>query len=346
MTYRVIQWASGKVGSRAMRAVLEHPDLELTGLFAYSADKIGKDIGEICGLAPIGIKATGDRQAILDMQADCVLYMPDQRFCNFDDVCAILRSGKNIVTTLNQFFYPKALDPEIYARIEAAAQAGRTSIFATGSSPGFITEALPLVLTSMTRRLDMLAIDEYADLSHSDLSPEMLFGVMGYGKGPEMFHADSPLVQFAGVGFCQSLRLLADHWGRPLQRIEGSAECAVAKRDIEIADGVIRAGTVAALRLAWTGYDGDKPLLRFRVNWYCTQDIDRDWGLRGSGWRVELLGDAPMTVEIALPVSEESAEVAATYTANLPVNAVPFVCEATPGIKTIVDLPPITARFA
>ena len=305
MTYRVIQWASGKVGSRAVKAVLEHPDLELVGLYVYSAEKIGKDIGEICGLDPIGINAVGDRQAILDMQADCVLYMPDQRYCNFDDVCAILSSGKNIVATLNEFFYPKMLDSETYARVEAAAQAGKASIYATGSSPGFITEALPLVLTSMTCRLDRLFIDEYADLSHSDLSPEMLFGVMGYGKGPEMFQVDSPLVQFAGVGFCQSLRLLADHWGTPLQRIDGSAECALATKDIEIAGGIVPAGTVAALRLAWTGYAGDQPLLRMRVNWFCSKDIDADWDLRDTGWRVELAGDAPMSVDIAFPVPLE-----------------------------------------
>jgi hypothetical protein len=58
---RVIQWATGTVGREAVAAVHAHPDLQLVGALVYSADKAGRDVGEICGIGPIGVKATAGR---------------------------------------------------------------------------------------------------------------------------------------------------------------------------------------------------------------------------------------------------------------------------------------------
>jgi hypothetical protein len=74
-------------------------------------------------------------------------------------------------------FIPAALRE----RVEAACERGAASIHSTGSSPGVITEAVALVLTSIQRRLDGLTIDEFADLSQRN-SPGLLFDVMGFGK--------------------------------------------------------------------------------------------------------------------------------------------------------------------
>lgn len=73
---RVIQWATGVVGRHAARAVLDHPELQLVGGYVYGGDKVGRDLGEICGSGPIGVRATNDKAAILATSADCVLYMP------------------------------------------------------------------------------------------------------------------------------------------------------------------------------------------------------------------------------------------------------------------------------
>jgi 4-hydroxy-tetrahydrodipicolinate reductase len=163
MGYRVVQWSTGYHGAAALRAVLAHPQLELVGLHAHNPEKIGRDAGELCGLPPTGVTATGDVSEILRLDADCVLYMPLHP--DFEDVCRILASGKNVVTTCGDLFYPrKFLDAGIVERLEAACRAGNSSIHATGSSPGFVTEGLPLTLLSLESRLDSLQIDEYADL--------------------------------------------------------------------------------------------------------------------------------------------------------------------------------------
>ena len=70
MTYRVIQWATGLVGQEAIEGVLAHPELELVGAWVHSADKVGRDVGEICGIGPIGVTATDDLDEICAIDAD------------------------------------------------------------------------------------------------------------------------------------------------------------------------------------------------------------------------------------------------------------------------------------
>ncbi len=187
--YRVAQWATGKVGSKSLRGVIQHPMFDLAALYVHSEAKEGRDAGVLCGLDPVGITATRKIDDIVASRPDCVLYM--QEGFNLDDICRLLEAGINIVTTRGEFFYPARMDPAIRERTEAACQQGGSSLHATGSSPGFITEALPLVLTSVARRLDCLTIDEFAYIPES-CSTEMIFDVM-LSSPPPSSSPHSPL---------------------------------------------------------------------------------------------------------------------------------------------------------
>ena len=95
--YRVVQWATGNIGLRSLQAVIEHPELELVGLYVYSEAKAGQDAGELCGLAPVGVRATRDLDEIVALQPDCVLYMGDR--ADMDVLCRLLESGSNVVSS-------------------------------------------------------------------------------------------------------------------------------------------------------------------------------------------------------------------------------------------------------
>ncbi|MDX6741107.1 hypothetical protein [Actinocorallia sp. A-T 12471] len=339
--YRVVQWATGNIGTKALREVIAHPGLDLVGLYAHAEDKAGKDAGEIAVVGATGVRATRDIGEIVALKPDCVLYMP--LACDFDAVCRLLESGANVVTTRGEFHRPASLDPAVRARIEAACATGGTSIHSTGSSPGFITEAVPLVLTSIQRRLDGLVIDEYADLSRRD-SPALLFDVMGFGRPPA--EIGEARLAHGKTSFGPSLAALADALGIPLDGVEAAGEVAVTPETVEIAAGTLAAGTVAAQRMIVHGLRGGVPVLTFRANWYCATDVEPAWDLRATGWRIRVDGDAPLDVQLAFPVPvEELGPVTPGYTANRAVNAVPFVCEAAPGIRTTSELPQITAAF-
>src|SRR4051812_27239345 len=133
-SYRVVQWATGNIGTRSLRAVIEHPDLELVGVYVHSPEKAGRDAGDLCGTAATGVTATNDIDDVIALHADCVLYMPQQ--CDFEEVCRLLKSGANIVTTRGEFHHPLSLGVEVRGRVEVACDRGGTSIHSTGSSPG------------------------------------------------------------------------------------------------------------------------------------------------------------------------------------------------------------------
>jgi 4-hydroxy-tetrahydrodipicolinate reductase len=341
MPYRVVQWATGNIGTHALRAVIEHPDLTLAGVYVHSADKAGLDAGDLCGLGPTGVLATNSVDDVVAAKPDCVLYMP--RFCDFDEVNRLLRSGINVVTTRGEFHHPETLAPDVRQSVQDACAAGRASIHSTGSSPGFITEALPLVLTSLQRRLDCVTIDEFADMSSRD-SPGLLFDVMGFGRQPGDF--DPRRLEHGRASFGPSLTALAQALSIAVDRIDASGGFGTAARDVDIAAGTIAAGPVAAQRTIVEGIVHDRVVVRFRATWYCTTELEQDWDLRATGWHILVEGDTPLDVDIHFPVEPERwASVSPGLTAHRAVNAIPVVCAAPPGIRTTADLPQIIAAL-
>jgi 4-hydroxy-tetrahydrodipicolinate reductase len=341
--YRVVQWATGNIGMRSLRAVIDHPDLELVGLYVYSDDKAGRDAGELCGTEPTGVVATRDVEEIVALRPDCVLYMADR--ADIDVLSRLLESGANVVSTRSEFHHPVSLDADVRHRIEAACRRGGASLHSTGSSPGFITEALPLVLSSLQRRLEHLMIEEFADMSSRN-SPELIFGLMGFGRDPGSFDPEG-VERHGAASFGGSLQVLADALSLPLDRVVATGQVAAARQAVGVAAGRIDAGTIGAQRMQVRGMRQGHALLTFSANWYLTRDIEPDWDLRETGWRLRVDGDAPLDIDIRFPVPPEAwAATSPGLTAHRPVNAVPFVCAAEPGIRTTVDLPQIIPKLA
>lgn len=341
-TYRVVQWATGNIGLRALRCVIEHPRLDLVGVYVYGEAKVGCDAGEMCGLAPVGVKATRSIDDILAAKPDCVLYMP--QFVDLDELCRLLEAGINIVTTRTEFHPGGKIPPEGLARVEAACRKGGSSLHSTGSSPGFTTDALSVVLLSLQRRLDHLHIREFADLAPRN-SPQILFDIIGFGRPPDP-NADEARAQRLRLSFGPSLSMVARAVGLPFDDIRTRGEVALARSTTRIAAGVVEAGTVAAQRATVEGLRNGKPIMSFSATWFCSRNIDADWLLREDGWSVTVDGDVPLDLQIRFPVSPERwPQVSPGLTAHRPVNAVPYVCEAAPGIRTALDLPQIIAAL-
>jgi hypothetical protein len=118
--------ATGSVGRHAVAAVLEHPDLELAGALVYSDGKAGRDVGDTCGIGPVGVTTTKDPDEIVALDADCVLYMPQGEMNPMgalDDICPLLASGKNVVSTaVTGLIYPRSLGDKVVDKLAAAGR--------------------------------------------------------------------------------------------------------------------------------------------------------------------------------------------------------------------------------
>lgn len=341
-TFRVVQWATGRIGESSLRELIRSPQLELVGVYVHSAAKEGRDAGELCGIAPVGVTATRNIETIIALKPDCVVAM--QEGCNIDDVCRFLEAGINIATSRVDFLEPDQMDPEVRRRTEAACRTGGASIHATGASPGFSSEALPLVVATMSRRMDSLTIDEFADIPAS--CPDVQVIGMGFGRTPgDAF--DPHLLAHIAHGFKQSVNIIAKGLGLTLESMEVAGETANALKRLALPGGTpLEAGTIAAQRITVSGMRHGQPIIRYRLNWYCTTEVDRDWDLRPSGWRLLLEGETPIDVNVTFPVTGDKLSPAmAALTAYRVINAVPYICAAEPGIRTTLDLPMLTPRM-
>src|SRR5262249_37506966 len=147
VTLRVVQWTTGNVGKQSVVAIAANPGLELVGCFAWSPDKVGRDVGELCGLHPLGVRATNDIDTLLALRPDCVVYNP--MWPSTDELVRILAAGVNVVSTA-AFINGRRLGPD-RKRLVDACERGGSSLFGTGVSPGFI-ELLSIVVAGVCDR--------------------------------------------------------------------------------------------------------------------------------------------------------------------------------------------------
>lgn len=347
MGLRVVQWATGGVGVAAIRGVLEHPDLELVGCWVHSADKAGRDVGELAGVAPIGVAATNDVDAILALDADAVIYAP--LLPNPAEVAALLRSGKNVVTPVG-WFYPGEKEA---APLREAALAGGATLHGTGIAPGGISEKFPLLLSVMATGVTFVRAEEFSDLRTYD-APDVVRHVMGFGDTPDKA-LSGPMQKLLDGGFIQAVRMVVDEIGFNADpQIRSSQEIAVATAPIDSPIGAIQPGQVAGRRFHWEALVGDEVVVRVTVNWLMGQEsLDPPWsfGPAGERYEMEVKGnpDFHLTVKGFQPESVEAgleSNNGVVATAAHCVNSVPAVCAAPPGIATYFDLPLFSGKAA
>jgi hypothetical protein len=344
---RVVQWATGTVGRYAVEAVVAHPDLELVGAYAYSADKAGRDVGDICGIGPIGVTTTSDADAIVALDADCVLYMPQGEMNPMgalDDICRLLASGKNVISTaVTAFIYPRSCeDTQVVERLEAACATGRSSFHGTGIEPGWAAEVLPLTMSGLFAHIDSLVVQELLDYSTYD-SAFMLFDVMGFGQAPD---APVPMADPAALGatFRAPLMLLADGLGAVIDAYECHREVAVTDEAFDVKAGRIEVGTVSAQRFGYSAVvDGRRALTVEHIT-RLRDDQAPNWPT-GRGWKVTVEGSPSMVLESRIAThGENETDQGCLGTAMHAVHAISPVCAADAGIRTFLDLPMIVGR--
>ena len=347
MALRVVQWATGSVGVASIRAILEHPDLELAGCWVHSKAKAGLDVGEIIGTGPLGVVATGSVEDILALDADAVVYAP--LLPNVDEVAALLRSGKNVVSPVG-WFYPGEAES---APLRAAALAGNATLHGAGIGPGAATELFPLLLSVMSTGITEVRAEEFSDLRTYG-APDVLRHVMGFGGTPERA-LSGPMQKLLDGGFLQSVRLVVDRLGFDAEpMIRTSQQIAVATAPIDSPIGVIPPGAVAGRRFCWDAVVTNAIVVRIAVNWLMGEEnLDPPWSFGAAGERYEIevrghpntfvtiKGWQPETVEEGL-----ASNPGVVATAAHCVNAIPAVCAAEPGIRSFFDLPPLTGRAA
>ena len=345
MALRVVQWATGGVGVAAIKGVLEHPDLELVGCWVHSEAKNGRDVGDIVGTGPLGVTATNDVDEILALDADAVIYTP--LLPNPDEVTALLRSGKNVVSPVG-WFYPSEKEA---APLRAAAEQGGVTLHGTGIAPGGISEKFPLLMSTMSTGVTFVRAEEFSDLRSYE-APDVVRHVMGFGDTPDKA-LSGPMQKLLDGGFIQSVKMIVDSIGFAAEpRVRSTQEIAVATAPIDSPIGTIEPGQVAARKFHWEALVGDDVVVRVTVNWLMGEEnLDPPWDFGPGGQRYEMQVQGNPNFSVVITgfqgeVGEQGPEPGVVATAAHCVNSIPAVCAAPPGVATYLDLPLFGAKAA
>jgi hypothetical protein len=352
MTYRVIQWATGDVGTNALRHILAHPHLELVGVHVYSEQKAGRDVGEILGGDPIGIVATTDIEELLALDADAVCHTAraepgtpgvgsaDGVPTVVDEIARILASGKNVVTTsLMSLVYPEVMGPEVMKRLETGCALGDSSFHASGLNPGFAADMWPMVMTGLCQSVQSIEVLEDCYMGDKD-NHDVLVGYLGFGRPPAECHDHINLTTWRAP-----IELLAASLGWRIDDIELRYRRTVSKEDVTLPTGLfIAKGTTDCYRRDVVARVGGQGRLFWSNIERATRTAAPHWPHR-PGWTLTIEG-APRIVshiEMTNPYRDEREITMAT--AAHAVNAIPMVCRAPTGVRTLLDLPIIGGQF-
>ncbi|MFA9409507.1 MAG: dihydrodipicolinate reductase, partial [Candidatus Dadabacteria bacterium] len=238
--YKVIQWATGVVGKNALKGIIQHPKLDLVGVKVYSDEKDGLDAGDIINMEKTGVLATKDVDAIIALDADCVIYCPMP--WDVAEMCRLLESGKHMVTPV-PYIFPFKQDPESTKQFQAACKKGKVNFHGTGTNPGGIAERFPLTFTGWCNRVDRITTTEYGDCREYS-SVGVIRMLMNLGATPE--EADNnPLRGLLTKLWNQPIDLIAEGLGSEVVTYEEKHDYILANQDIETAVGIIKEGTIA-----------------------------------------------------------------------------------------------------
>jgi 4-hydroxy-tetrahydrodipicolinate reductase len=344
--YRVVQWATGVVGSAALRGIIRHPKLELAGVKVYSEAKEGVDAGDLVGMEKTGVLATRDVDAIVALGADCVLYCPMP--WDLSEICRLLEAGIHVITPC-PYWYPFIQNPAVAATINAACAKGKVNMHASGCNPGGIAERFPLTFTGWCNRIDRITMTECGDCSTYSSEPVMR-ELMNLGKTPEEA-TRNPIKELLAKSWYEPIDMIAEGLGTRIVSYEAKHDFILAAEPIETAVGIIEKDTIALNHYRHVGTTEEGTVITQEQIWY-VDDIDQNRLQskmdipRESGWRIKLEGDVNLDIDIDFPpglTQDERVAQGLSTTGFHLVNAVPLVCEAeNPGLKTYLDLPMIT----
>ena len=343
--HRVVVWSTGGVGSNAIRAIADRPDLELVGVWVHTPEKVGRDAGELAGIAHLGIAATGDADELIALEPDCVVYAasgPERGAGAVPDYERLLQAGINLVTTTStELVYPPVADEALRERLDKAAAAGNASLYASGIFPGFASDELALLLTTQSRNIQTLRLIECSLNDHYPVADVMMDG-LGFARPLDF----EPFIALPGViptVWRPPIALIARGLNVELDEIRGRVDRQLTDRDIEVAFGTVPAGTVGAVRTIASGIVNGKEAIVVDHVIRMARDVAPEWPASDNDatYVVSIEGDPDIECRLTLGPREghDAGAAAMTATAMRVVNAVPYVIAAAPGLLSSLDLP-------
>ena len=347
MPYRVVQWSTGNVGYHSLRHLIRHPDYELVGVHAHSAEKVGRDAAELAGLTEkTGVVATNDADALIALAPDAVVYTVKGETRPHEvipELERILAAGIDVVSTAMIFLiYPPFANPKLREPLEKACAQGGSTFYVSGIDPGFSGDVLPLAALQLAGEIDEIRVQELVDYSTYE-DPEFTGVSFGFGR-PADYTPPLALSGALRAGWGGMVAMLADRLGVRLDEIRERYERVYTDEAFDTPMMHVAAGTCAAVRFQLEGMAHGRPVVVTEHVNRLADHVAPDWPQPPAGrsgvHRCIVTGNPSVQLECFVRGEDGDHNTGGVQTTALRViNAIPAVCAHAPGLISTLDLP-------
>jgi len=321
---RVIHYGLGPIGLATAKLVLTKNEMEIVGAVDIAKEMVGKDLGEILGVQPLGVPGTDNAERLFSrVPADVVVHTAGSRLNRvMGQLEEILRGGKNLVSSAEELLFPAPENADAAARIDKLAREKGVTVLGTGVNPGFVMDALPLTLTGVCAEVREVHVERVVAAGTRRYPLQRKIGA---GMTPELFRQKVSEKAMGHVGLRESLYLIADRLRFVLDDVRETVEPVIAEHPMKTKYFELNPGDVAGIQNIGEGFHQGKKILSLDLRMYIGAADPHD--------SIRIVGTPDLNMRIEGGVAGDQA------TAAILVNSIPAVIAAAPGWVTVKDLP-------
>jgi len=322
---RIVQFGLGPIGQACIEVLLQKPSIELVGGIDIDPQKVGKDIGEICGLnKSLGIAVRGDVAAALaDWHPQVVVHTTLSFLDRVEEqLTTIIRAGAHVVSSTEELFYPFQRNPEFCQRIDTLAKQHGVAVVSTGINPGFAMDILPLCLTGVCTEVNKIIVTRVVDTSQRRLTLQKKTGA---GISRQEFEERLAATNFGHIGLRESAMAVMTTLGWLADEIEESIWPVMAETKVRTDFLTVEPQQVAGLHQVMRVKSEGEERLVLDLQVYVGAEKPHD--------SVEIIGNPSFSMRIEGGIFGDTATVGAL------VNTIPKIISAQPGLRTMMELP-------
>jgi len=324
---RIVLYGVGAVGGLIARELLRKKGVEIVGVIDIAKEKVGKDLGEVIKAEEhLGVRISNDAETVLSQSnADVVVHSTSSYLKDiYPQIIEIIRHRINVVSTCEELSYPYISDMDLASKIDELAKKHNVTVLGTGVNPGFLMDTLPIVLTGICQEVRKIDVRRVMNAATRRVPFQKKIGA---GLTVEEFKDKMERKIITGhVGLKQSIALIADALGWKLQRIDvNTVEPVIAEKYVRSEAIEVEKGRVAGLRQCAYGIKGGEAVITLDFQAYIGAEEEYD--------SITIDGIPRICEKISPCVHGDLGTVA------IIINSIPKVINASPGLKTMKDLP-------
>ncbi len=326
-TIKVVQYGLGPIGIGIIEVLLSRPWVKLVGAIDIDKNKVGKDVGELL-TSPrrVGITVSDKATDILERTTTDIVTHATSSFMKAiqPQITQILQRGASVVSTAEELSYPFVKYPEAAKELNELATKRHLVVLGTGVNPGFILDALAVALSGVCQKVNSIRAERVVDASRRRLPLQKKIGA---GLSPAEFKKMVAEGTIKHVGLPESVGLIALAMGWKVGEIQERIIPVIADQEVSSQYVKVAPGRVAGVRQVAKGILAGQELVVLDLRMYLGAQNPHD--------SIMIDGFPSVDMTIRGGVHGDWA------TPAIVVNSLLKIGRIEPGLRTMLDLPPI-----